>query len=104
MRDSAVGLRLRAIAHILLFLFIFLFLPILSTLKICHSFLGIIEATIFKLGVHMENELLYCGTDKRANCSYFPFSHLSIFLSFSDRLVSQFYQGTRISKHCMYGK
>ena len=82
MRDFVVGLRLSAIAHIFLFLFIFLSLPILSTLKICHSFSGIIEARIFKLGVPMENELLYSGTDKRANCSYFPFSHLSIFLSF----------------------
>ena len=58
----------------------FLSFPILSTLKIfVMVFSGIVEAKLLKLGILMENELLYCGNDKLAHYSYFPFSHLSTF-------------------------
>ena len=34
------------------------------TLKICHGvFSGIFKAKMLKLGIHMENELLYCGIE-----------------------------------------
>ena len=57
-----VGLRLRVMAHIFLLL---------------------------KLGIHMDNELLYCGIENRTPCSYFSL-YLSIFLSFMAKFVSQF--------------
>ena len=49
------------------------------TLKYCVGvFSGIFKARMLKLGVHMDNELLYCGIEVRTPCSYF-FLYLSIF-------------------------
>ena len=42
-----------------------------------------------KLGMLMDNELLYCGIKNRTPCSYFSL-YLSIFLSFRAKFVSQF--------------
>ena len=52
-------------------------------------FSGTIIARIIKLGIHMDNELLYCGIENQTPCSY-SFLYLSIFLSFTALFVSQF--------------
>ena len=52
-------------------------------------FSGTITARILKLGIHMDNELLYCGIENRTPCSYSSL-YLSIFLSFKAKFVSQF--------------
>ena len=44
---------------------------------------------MLKLGMHMDNELLYCGIDNWTPCSYSSL-YLSIFLSFKAKFVSQF--------------
>ena len=44
---------------------------------------------MLKLGIHVDNELLYCGIDNRTPCFY-SFLYLSIFLSFKAKFVSQF--------------
>ena len=41
-----------------------------------------IIARILKLGIHMDNELLYCGIENLTPCSYSSL-YLSIFLSFT---------------------
>ena len=42
------------------------------TFKICVGvFSGTFKARMLKLGIHMDNELLYCGIDNRTPCSYF---------------------------------
>ena len=47
------------------FLSIFLSFPILHVnIKICDEVLsGIFKARMLKLGIHMDNELLYCGIE-----------------------------------------
>ena len=52
-------------------------------------FSGTIIATILKLGIHMDNELLYCGIENWTLCSYSSL-YLSIFLSFKAKFVLQF--------------
>ena len=60
------------------------------TLKICVGvFSGILKARMLELGIHMDNELLYCGIENRIPCSYSSF-YLSICLSFTAKFVSQF--------------
>ena len=60
------------------------------TLKICvRVFSGTIIARILKLGIHMDNELLYCGIENPTPCSYSSL-YLSIFLSFKAKFVSHF--------------
>ena len=44
---------------------------------------------MLKLGIHMDNELLYCGIKNWTACSYSSL-YLSIFLSFKAKFVSQF--------------
>ena len=44
---------------------------------------------MLKLGIHMDNELLYCGIEILTPCPYSSL-HLSIFLSFKAKFVSQF--------------
>ena len=44
---------------------------------------------MLKLGIHMDNELLYCWIQNRTTCLY-PSLYLSIFLSFKAKFVSQF--------------
>ena len=59
-------------------------------LKICVGvFSGTLKARMLKLGIHIDNELLYCGIENQTPCSYF-FLYLSIFLSFMAKFVSQF--------------
>ena len=67
MSDYIVGLRLRVMALIFLFLSIFLSFSILHVnIKICVGvFSGIFKARILKLGIHMDNELLYYGIENR---------------------------------------
>ena len=52
-------------------------------------FSGTIIARILKLGIHMDNEVLYCGVENRTPCSYSSL-YLSIFLSLKAKFVSQF--------------
>ena len=60
------------------------------TLKIYVGvFSGTFKARMLKLGIHMDNELLYCGIGNQTPCSYFSL-YLSIFLSFTAKFVSQF--------------
>ena len=44
---------------------------------------------MLKLGIHMDNELLYYGVENQTPCSYSSL-YLSTFLSFKDKFVSQF--------------
>ena len=60
------------------------------TLKICVGvFSGTLTSKMLKLGVHMDNDLLYCGIENRTPCSYSSL-YMSIFLSFMAKFVSQF--------------
>ena len=60
------------------------------TLKFCvRVFSGTLKARMLKLGIHIDNELLYCGIENRTPCSYFSL-YLSIFLSLTAKFVSQF--------------
>ena len=83
MSDCMVGLRLRVMAFIFLFLSLFLSFHILH-FNIKKFYVGVFSETfkarMLKLGIHMDNELLYCGIEKRAPCSYSSL-YLSIFLS-----------------------
>ena len=44
---------------------------------------------MLKLGIHMDNALVYCGIKNRTPCSYSSL-YLSIFLSFKAQFESQF--------------
>ena len=44
---------------------------------------------MLKLGIHMDNALLYFGIENLTPCSYFSL-YLSIFLSYKAKLESQF--------------
>ena len=70
MSDCIVGMRLRVVAFIFLFLSIFLSsLYNNLTLKICVGvFSGIFKTRMLKLGIHMDNELLYYGIENRTPC------------------------------------
>ena len=46
---------------------------------------------MLKLGIRMDNELLYCGVESQTPCSYTSFC-LSVFLSLKAKFVSQFSQ------------
>ena len=63
------------------FLFFFLFLYRMLTLKfVSRVFSESVSATILKLSLHMDNELLYCGIDNQTHCSYsLIFVHISVF-------------------------
>ena len=62
------------------------------TLKNCvRVFSGTFKARMLKLGIHMDNELLYCTIENQSPCSYSSL-YLSIFLSFMAKFVSQFSQ------------
>ena len=49
-------------------------------------FSGKFKVRMLKLGIHMDNELLYCGIVNRTHCSYSSL-YLSIFLSFKAKFV-----------------
>ena len=60
------------------------------TFKICVGvFSGTFKARMLKLGIHMDNEVLYRGIENRTPCLYLSL-YLSIFLSFKATFVSQF--------------
>ena len=60
------------------------------TCKICvRLFSRILKARMLKLGVRIDNELLYYEIENRTPGSY-SFLYLSIFLSFKAKFVSQF--------------
>ena len=44
---------------------------------------------MLKIGIHMDNELLYCWIENRSPCSYSSL-YLSIFVSVKAKFVSQF--------------
>ena len=46
---------------------------------------------MLQLGIHMDNELLYCGIENRTHCTYSSL-YFSIFLSFKAKCVSYFSQ------------
>ena len=81
--DCIVGLRLKVMALFSIFHpFFFLSPKYKLTLKIfVRVFSGIIIARILKLGIHMDNDLLYCGIENPTPCTYSSL-YLSIFLSF----------------------
>ena len=61
----------------------------LLTLKICVSiFSGTFEARILKLGVHMDDKLLYSGIENQTACSYSSL-YLCILPSFKAKFVLQ---------------
>ena len=69
-----MGLRLRVMAFILLFfLSIFLSFPVLHV-NIENFYVGVFSGTfkarMLKLGIHMDNELLYYGIENQTPCSY----------------------------------
>ena len=80
MSDYIVGLRLRVMAQIFCFdPFFFLTLYYMLTLKICVGvFSEIFKARMLKLGIHIDNELLYYGIENRSLRSYSSL-YLSIF-------------------------
>ena len=80
MSDYIMGLRLRVMALIFLFLSIFLSFPLLyvNITNLCWSFLRNFKARMLKLGIHMDNELLYYGIENQTLCSYSSL-YLSIF-------------------------
>ena len=64
------------------------------TLKICVGlFSGIFKARMLKLGIHMENELLYYGIENQTPCFYSFFIALTllfiypVFFVFAFRLL-----------------
>ena len=59
--------------------FFFLSQYYMLTLKfVLEFFSGIFKTRMLKLGIHMDNELLYCGIENRTPCSYSSL-YLSIF-------------------------
>ena len=84
MSECIVGLRLRVMAFIFLFLSIFLSFPILHV-NIKKFYAGVFSRTfkakMLKLGILMDNELLYCGIENQSPCSYSSL-YLSIFSVF----------------------
>ena len=60
---------------------------ILQGLFLCHTFFQ--EARHFKLGIHVENELFYCGLRIRS-IALILFSICPFFLYFKGKFVSQF--------------
>ena len=91
MSDCIVGLRLKVMALIFQFLSMFLSFPILHVnIKICVGVFSVtLKAIMLKLGIHIDNELLYCEIENRTPCSYSSL-YLSIFLSVKAKFVSQF--------------
>ena len=90
MSDCIVGLRLRIMALFFYFSFIFLSFPILHV-NITNFYVGVFSGTfksrMLKLGIHMDNELLYYGIENQTPCSYSSL-YVSIFLSFKAKFVS----------------
>ena len=89
--DCIVELRLRVMALIFFFYpFFFFSLYNMLTLIICVGvFSGTFKARMLKLGILMDNELLYCVIENQTPSSYFSL-YLSIFPSFMAKFVSQF--------------
>ena len=62
------------------------------TFKICvGGFSRTFKARMLKLGIHMDNELMYCRIENQTPCSHSSL-YLSVFLSFNAKFVSQFSQ------------
>ena len=60
------------------------------TLKNCVGvFSGTLKARMLKLGIHINNELLYCRIENQTPCLYSSL-YLPIFLFFKAKFVSQF--------------
>ena len=68
MSDCIVGLRVMAL-FFYFYPFFFLSLYYMLTLKfVMEFFSGMFKARMLKLGIHMDNELLYCGIENRTPC------------------------------------
>ena len=83
MSDCIVGLRLRVMALFFYFYPFFLSFPVLHVnIKKLYVgvFSGTFKARMLKLGIHLDNELSYCGIENRTPCSYSSL-YLSIFVS-----------------------
>ena len=93
MSDCIVDLKLRVMAFIFLFFVHFSFFPYILHGNIKKFYVGVFSGTfkarMLKLGIHMNNELLYYGIGNRTPCFYFSL-YLSIFLSFKAKFVSLF--------------
>ena len=77
-------------ALIFQFLSIFLSFPILhvNIKNLCWSFFsGIFKARMLKLGIHMDNILLYYWIENQTLCFYFSFICYSVFFVFVFRLL-----------------
>ena len=73
------------------------------TLKICVAvFSGTLKARLLKLGIHIDNELLYCVIENRTLCSYSSF-YLSIFLSFMAKICVTVFSGNVQARIFKYG-
>ena len=87
-----MGLRLRVMAFIFLFFIHFLSFPILHV-NIKNFYVGVFSGTfkarMLKLGIHIDDELLYYGIENQTACFYSSL-YLSIFLSFKAKFVSLF--------------
>ena len=74
-----------------IFLFLSIFLSLYYHVNIKHFYDGVFSGTfkarMLKLGIHVDNELLYCWIDNQTPCSYSTL-YLSIFLSFKSKFVS----------------
>ena len=72
-----MGLKLRVMAFIFLFFVHFSFFPYILHGNIKKFYVGVFSGTfkarMLKLGIHMNNELLYYGIGNRTPCFYFPF-------------------------------
>ena len=68
------------------------------TLKICVGlFSGIFKARMLKLGIHMENELLYYGIENQTPCFYSFFIALTLLFIYPVFFVFAF----RLLKTCV---
>ena len=70
MNDCIVGLRLRVMDIIFLFFTHFSFFPYITCkcLKFVGVFSGTFKAKMLKVGIHMDNELLYYGIENQTPC------------------------------------
>ena len=62
---------------------------------------GTIKARMLKLGIHMDNELLYCGIENQT-----PFFYSSLFVNFSvfyGIICVLVFSGTVQARICKYG-
>ena len=68
MSDCIVGLRLRVIwLYFSIFIHLYYMLTLIKRFYV-GVFSGTFKARMLKLGLHMDNDLLYCGIENRTPC------------------------------------